>query len=444
MPEAAAAKPPSSDEMRTDIEGSSAADIRRRYLILVAVGIFVTQFAQPNKGALGDLPLKFLLKTSLHASKTEVAGFFAIAALFWYLKPLAGIFTDGVPLFGTRRRWYLILSSATAAALWASVQFVPQTYRGLLYVVIIINAAMVVASVVTGGLLVEAGQRYNATGRITSLRFVIMSLGTFIVGPLAGWLATRPIAYTAAIGATCLAVLAATAAALLHERPVRQRDANAVRSVGRQLVTIFRARALWLTLLCYAFFYFAPGFATPLYFYQTDTLKLSQQFIGNLGLFAGATGILGALTYGMVCRRIRLRELLVVCVAINIAITLLYELYRSPMLVLGIESLNGFGGVVADLALLDLAARATPRGSEALGYGLMMSIRNVMIAGGDVIGSKMIDSYHISLFSMVYLNAGTTAIVFLLIPLLPRRLVMGRDGEPGEAPAQVDLDAGPA
>jgi len=123
---------------------------------------------------------------------------------------------------------------------------------------------------------------------------------------------------------------------------------------------------------------------------------------------------------------------------------LLYELYRSPMLVLGIESLNGFGGVVADLALLDLAARATPRGSEALGYGLMMSIRNVMIAGGDVIGSKMIDSYHISLFSMVYLNAGTTAIVFLLIPLLPRRLVMGRDGEPGEAPAQVDLDAGPA
>ncbi len=419
-----------SEIMSTQLEAYSPADLRRRYMILIAVGMFVTSFAQPNKGCLGDQPLKFFLKTSLHADKMQIAGFFTLAALFWYLKPLAGIFTDSVPLFGTRRRWYLVLSAFLAGALWLALKFVPQNYRSLLYIVVAINALMVVASVVVGGLLVEAGQRYSATGRITSLRFVVMSLATFIVGPLGGFLATRSIAITVSIGAICLAALGVVAFIFLREKPVAERDRNVLHNVRHELGTLARTRILWWAIACYGLFYFAPGFGTPLYFYQTDTLKLSQQFIGNLGLFAGATGIIGALIYGYVCRKLPMRQLMIACVVINVVITLLYQFYHSRNSVICIETLNGFGSTIADLAFLDLAARATPRGSEALGYGLMMSMRNAMIGGGDVLGSWLTDTKHVSFSNLVYLNAGTSALVLLIIPVLPRLIMNRRDGDP--------------
>ena len=92
------------------------------------------------------------------------------------------------------------------------------------------------------------------------------------------------------------------------------------------------------------------------------------------------------------------------------------------------------------MALLDLAARATPRGSEGLGYSLMLSIRNVALFGSDVLGSRLADNgwhlpfvggnLHDSTFhSLVYLNAGTTFIVFLLVPLLPGVIMKSRDDD---------------
>jgi predicted MFS family arabinose efflux permease len=236
-------------------------------------------------------------------------------------------------------------------------------------------------------------------------------------------------AITVGIGAACLAVLGVVALIFLRERPVAKRDQNVMRNVKHEMRTLVRHRVLWWAIICYGLFYFAPGFGTPLYFYQTDTLKLSQQFIGNLGLFAGATGMIGAVIYGLVCRKLPLRKLMIGCVVINIIITLFYEFYRTPTAAICVEALNGFGSTIADLAFLDLAARATPRGSEALGYGLMMSVRNAMLNGGDVLGSQLTDRYHVAFSNLVYLNAGTTALVLLIIPFLPRAIMSRRDGD---------------
>ena len=75
---------------------------------------------------------------------------------------------------------------------------------------------------------------------------------------------------------------------------------------------------------------------------------------------------------------------------------------------------------------MDLAARATPKGCEGLGYSLMLSIRNVAIFGADVVGSYLAD-HKWSFTNLVYLNAGTTAIVLILLPLLPNALMRSTD-----------------
>src|SRR2546430_13920873 len=80
---------------------------------------------------------------------------------------------------------------------------------------------------------------------------------------------------------------------------------------------------------------------------------------------------------------------------------------------------------------MDLAARATPRGSEGLGFALMMSVRNAALAVSDIFGSWLIERHQVSFFSLVWLNAGTTALVLLAGAFLPPGVVYRRDRAPG-------------
>ena len=78
---------------------------------------------------------------------------------------------------------------------------------------------------------------------------------------------------------------------------------------------------------------------------------------------------------------------------------------------------------------MDLAVRATPAGSEGLGFALMMSVRNFALYGTDWIGSKLLDTYHLAFSSLVLSNAATTIITVPLVFLLPLYIVRRKDAE---------------
>ena len=77
---------------------------------------------------------------------------------------------------------------------------------------------------------------------------------------------------------------------------------------------------------------------------------------------------------------------------------------------------------------MDVAVRATPAGSEGLGFSLMVSVRNLALFGTDWFGSKLLDQYHFSFNSLVIANSVTTAVAVPLVFLLPEgcRALRGR------------------
>src|SRR5947208_14570238 len=90
-----------------------------------------------------DLPLRFLLKDDLKLDAQMVALFFAIGNFTNYIKPLAGVLTDAVPIFGTRRRHYLLISLFACGVLWFVLGLVPRTY-----LILLITYAIMYVSVV--------------------------------------------------------------------------------------------------------------------------------------------------------------------------------------------------------------------------------------------------------------------------------------------------------
>jgi hypothetical protein len=84
---------------------------------------------------------------------------------------------------------------------------------------------------------------------------------------------------------------------------------------------------------------------------------------------------------------------------------------------------------MAELVLMDLAVRATPAGSEGLGFSLMMSVRNLALFGTDWFGSALLDKYHVSFNSLVIANSATTLLTVPLVFLLPLAIVGHKDAE---------------
>jgi hypothetical protein len=395
--------------------------------LVIVAGVLATTLAQSQ--VLARLPLQNLLKNELHADRTANAAFFFWAGLAWYLKPFAGILTDAFPLFGNRRKSYILMSATLAALSWLALIVTPHEYRKLLFVVIVINTFMMIASTAVGGYMVETAQATSGSGRLTAIRQFIQQACLVINGPAAGYFASIAFGWTAAACGGIMFLLVPVTILFLQEQRKRLDSREVFDNAKRQLVKIGTARTMWAAAGLMALFYIAPGFATALFYKQQNELHLSTQTQGFLQLIAGICGILAAVGYGISCRRLNLRTLLVWCMLLATAANLGYLFYSSMGRAQAIEGLNGFGYTLAELALMDLAVRSTPAGSEGLGFSIMISVRNLALFGTDWFGSNLLDQYHLSFDSLVVANSATTLIAVPLVFLLPRLIVTRKDAE---------------
>jgi hypothetical protein len=144
----------------------------------------------------------------------------------------------------------------------------------------------------------------------------------------------------------------------LHEQRPKLDSREVLANAKVQLLNIGTARTMWAAAGLMALFYVAPGFATALFYKQQSELHFSTQTQGFLQLVAGISGLAAAVGYGILCRRVNLRTLLVWCTLVATIANLGYLFYSSLGSAQSIEGLNGFGYTLAELALMDLAVRS--------------------------------------------------------------------------------------
>lgn len=398
-----------------------------RTTLVIAAGIFVTGLGWP--GLIGRLPFGLLLKDQLHLPPEDVAWFWAVGTAAWYAKPAVGLLCDTWPLFGTRRRGYLLVGTVAATAAWLAFAILPRSYGALLATMTVLNLGLVVVSVSVGGMLVEEGQRRGATGRLSALRTALEGVMSLVAGPLGGVLAVAPFALTAGAGAGIVAVMIPLTV-LVHREP---RRATVERMPWAETVAALKkiagSRAMWMTSLVLFLVFLAPGLQTPLLYYQRDVLKLDARMMGLLQLTGGIGVLVGAALYTWLCRRLPLRLTLIAGIVVNAGLAILYLGYRSTGAAFVIDTSVGLLGSMATIPVYDLAARTAPRGAESFAFALMMSVRTIsLFAFSDPLGSLLYGRFHLGFERLVMVNAGSTLAVLFFVPLLPRALLDRREG----------------
>lgn len=415
-----------------DAETTSAGDGYSvvRWGTIIAAGMFTATMALPDTL---DLPIKNLLRTELQLGRDQVSLFMSLAALPWYFKIFAGLLSDCFPLFGTRRRYYLIFSATLGAVFWLIAGSVPHGYWPLLLALLATHTMLVFISTVTAGLIVDAGKRFGAEGQLVTVRIVVESGCGIIAGPVAGFLAGQSFGWTGVFGATIAFGLVPVVALLLREPPAARYDAATLATARGELGTVLRSRTLWLTALFLMLAMAPSSFGSSLYFHQTGQLGFANSDIGYLNSMSAIANTITATVYGVLRARLSLRALLVAAIIGGAAATSAFAFYRSWDAAIGIEILHGVIGTVSVLVLMEVAVRATPASVAAMGFALMMSAWNVGVAIGDYAGAWLIERHLLTFYGLAPCFALLSALVLLALPILPREVFVEPriDGAPG-------------
>jgi hypothetical protein len=151
----------------------------------------VVYFAQ-GMWCLPVQPITFVLKEGFGYSATQVATLFSLTAIPWLIKPAYGLLSDFVPLFGRRRKSYLMLNCAMAAATGLVLSLLPEytpLHIALLFMVMGLGLAF--TDVMTDALMVENGKRMGLTGGFQSVQWASLYTASVLVGMGGGALTER-------------------------------------------------------------------------------------------------------------------------------------------------------------------------------------------------------------------------------------------------------------
>jgi MFS family permease len=401
-----------------------------RLLVFFALVYVVEGFGQVV--GLISQPLTYYLKEVHGWTALQVTAFVTVFNVPWVIKPVYGLVSDFIPLFGYRRKSYLLIANVAAIGgfFWITRIDAP----GALLIALSITAyAMAISSTLCGALLVENGQRLGASGRFVNqqwLWFNIAAMAAAIIGgELVEHLAPASALHAAAaiVGVTPIAVILGTLL-LIPERKVPINKAG-MRQTLDGLMASFKRRELWIIAVFIFLYYFSPGFATPLYYHMTDKLKFSQAYIGILSSIASAGWVIGALFYRRLFGGLTLKALLNVSIAFGTVTTAAYLLLSTETSAAILNFCSGLAAMLATVATLTLAADYCPQRAEGFAFAVLMSIINLATASADNVGSFLYTHvFDNNLAPLVIVSAAFTAFAFVLVPLL--RLGDKRQGEP--------------
>lgn len=410
--------------------GGSGDKKNKRELLYAFIVVFfgITAVTLSQQNAIGLIPLKNLLKNELHVTRAATAAFFFWLSLAWYFKPFFGIFTDAFPFFGTRRKSYILAGSALSVVGFIALVYTPRRYDALLAMCIAINVFMVITSTAVGGFMTEKAQALKSSGRFAAVFQIAYQMSGVVGGPLGGILAAMAFGWTGVASAAIMFLPIPAAIFFLKEKRINVDSQKLLSDAKSQLRKIATAKTMWMAAGFSFLFYFAPGIQTALFYRQQNDLHMSTGQQGLMMFLNGIFAMLTATIYGtFAAKRWTLRKLLFWCIFAGALAQMAYAFYNSMDQAYVIESLWGLGWASADMALTDLYMRATPAGSEALGFSLMVSVRNLSLFGADWLGAKAMDTYHLHFSTMAIANGVVSLIALPFVFLLPGFIVDHKD-----------------
>ena len=169
---------------------------------------------------------------------------------------------------------------------------------------------------------------------------------------------------------------------------------------------------------------FNPFSSTVLYYYSTEALHFSEQFVGSLTSWQAVGLVTGSIMYGAVCRTMPMRLLIHGSIVAGVVATIAYWGYQDATSGVVISLMVGVVYAMGSLIQLDLAARVCRVETAGTTFALLMSLTNLSTALSQGLGGTIYEAmaerwgYAMAFHILVAVGALFTAACWLLMPIL--------------------------
>jgi folate/biopterin transporter len=357
------------------------------------IGILIVYFVQGILG-LARLAVSFFLKDDLGLSPAQVAALTGIASLPWIVKPLFGFISDGLPIFGYRRKPYLILSGLLGTLAWISLATIVDSAWTATAAILLTSLSVAISDVIVDSLIVEKAREESLekSGSLQSLSWGISSLGGLITAYLSGWLLQSFTTQTVFAITAIFPLIVSAVAWLISEE--KTDPANKISDSQPQVMVQIKQlwgaisqKTIWLPTLFLFIWQATPTTDSAFFFFVTNELGFNAEFLGKVRLITSLASLLGIAIYQNFLKSISFRVLLSWCIPISTilgmtSLILVTHANRSlgiddRWFSLGDSLILTVVGQISWLPVLVLSARLCPRGIEATLFALLMSIWNL-------------------------------------------------------------------
>lgn len=400
-------------------EGRELTPSERRLVVFFGLAYF----AQGITGGLISQPLVYYFK-SIGMTVDVLAQSLAVVALPWLIKPLCGLLTDVVPLFGYHRKSYLLVTTAVAAVGYLSLTQLLSS-DAIILTLSITTLAIAATDVVVDALMVEHGQRSGLLKLFQGQQLLWLNVARIGTGVLGGWLSHHLGPQAAMHAAAVIIAVAPVALGLatlitVHERRTAIDPTRLWNAAGGVRRTLMR-KPLWAGAAFVAFWNLTPGFGMPLYYHLVDHLQFDQAFIGQLNALGAAGAACGAWGYARyLSEGVSLRRLLVISLLLGVCTTLGYLFITDPRSALAWYFVAGAVSMIPLLTIFSFAASVCPIECAGFAFALFMAIFSAAGQVSEFCGALLFEKvFHHQLAPLLWIHAAVTVSGFVWLPFLP-------------------------
>ncbi|HLO52018.1 MAG TPA: folate/biopterin family MFS transporter [Kamptonema sp.] len=353
------------------------------------IAILLIYFVQGILG-LARLAVSFFLKDELGMSPVEVSAMMGVTALPWVIKPLFGFMSDGLPIFGYRRRPYIILSGLLGTLAWIALATVVRSPWAATATIALNSLAVAMSDVIADSLVVERARKESAkdAGSLQSLCYAAIAVGGLITAYLSGFLLQLFSTKTIFLITASFPLIVSAVAWLITEERVSDRfNLNIVKDQFTQLRQAISKKSIWLPTAFIFIWQATPSADSALFYFTTNELGFQPEFLGRVQLVTSFASLLGVWLFQRFFKAIPFRVMFGWSIVISTALgmtTLLLITHANRSLgiddrwfSLGDGIILTVVGKIAFMPILVLSAQLCPKGVEATLFALIISINNL-------------------------------------------------------------------
>jgi folate/biopterin transporter len=351
--------------------------------------ILVVYFVQGILG-LARLATSFFLKDELGLSPAEVAAMMGVVSLPWVIKPIFGFLSDSLPIFGYRRRSYLIISSLLGCGAWAAMGTVVHSAIAAMITITLCSLAIAVSDVIVDSIVVERirDESQADTGSLQALCWATTALGGLVTAYLSGFLLEHlSIRSIFLITASFPLLVLITATLIEDARVMMPQDFGAAKAQLQKIRAAISQKAIWLPVLFVFLWQATPSSDSAFFFFTTNDLGFGPEFLGRVRLVTSVASLIGVWAFQRFLKAVPLRQIFLWSTLISVVLgltSLILVTHANRALgiadqwfSLGDSLILTVMGQIAFMPVLILAAQLCPPGVEATMFAILMSICNL-------------------------------------------------------------------